>query len=223
MSAGNSGSGDLSGTVPAAVRSTRPGWRDPRILVGVVIMAAAVLLAARLLAAADDTVEVWAARADLPTGTTVSRDQLDAVRIRFTDQKQADRYLSASQAPPAGVLTRAVGAGELVPRDAISESAERLVEVPLSVEEDEVPVTVKQGSIVDVWVTPQTATTADKLADATRVLEAVVVVKAPKNSDSLAPSGTRQIIVGVPPDLAAKLGPALGQTSSGHVIITKQG
>ena len=80
----------------------------------------------------------------------------------------------------------------------------------MSVELDEVPATVREGSVVDVWVTPQTATTADRLADADLVLDDVVVVKAPTPEDSLAPTGTRQVIVGVTRDRPAELGPALG-------------
>ncbi|MDQ6640961.1 MAG: hypothetical protein M3Y66_00495, partial [Actinomycetota bacterium] len=102
-------------------------------------------------------------------------------------------------------------------------TGQALVEVPVSVEVEAVPATVDEGSVVDVWVTPQTATTADKLADADLVLDDVVVVKAPKGESSLAPTGTRQIIVGVTADQAKTLGPALGRTSSGRVVITKQG
>ena len=66
-------------------------------------------------------------------------------------------------------------------------------------------------------------TTADRLADADLVLDDVVVVKAPTPEDSLAPTGTRQVIVGVTRDQAAELGPALGRTSAGRVVITRRG
>ena len=57
--------------VRRAVRHQRPGWRDPRILVGVVIVAASVLAGVKILTAADDTVAVWAVRSDLPSGSRV--------------------------------------------------------------------------------------------------------------------------------------------------------
>jgi hypothetical protein len=209
---------------PQARRHHRPGWRDPRILVGVVIVALSVLLGVKVLASADDTVGVWALRKDLPAGTRVDAGEVDRVEIRFASRDAADRYLSADDPlPPDSVLQRAVGQGELLPRKALAGADEALVEVPVSVEVDEVPATVKEGSVVDIWVTPQTATTAEKLADATLVLDDVVVVKAPRGADTLAPTGTRQIIVGVTADQAGKLGPALGRTSAGRVVITKQG
>lgn len=209
---------------PPARRHHRPGWRDPRILVGIVIVAVSVLLGVKVLASADDTVGVWALRKDLPAGTRVDAGEVERVQIRFDDREAADRYLSADEPLPSdSVLQRAVGQGEMLPRNALAGADQALVEVPVSVEVDEVPSTVEEGSVVDVWVTPQTATAADKLADAALVLDDVVVVRAPKGEDTLAPTGTRQIIVGVTADRAQKLGPALGRTSSGRVVITKQG
>ena len=58
-------------THPPPTRHRRPGWRDPRILVGLVIVAASVLVGVKVLAAADDSVGVWAVRKDLPAGTRV--------------------------------------------------------------------------------------------------------------------------------------------------------
>ena len=39
---------------PAATRVARPGWRDPRLWIGLLIVAGSVVLGARLLAAVDD-------------------------------------------------------------------------------------------------------------------------------------------------------------------------
>ena len=214
----------MTADVPPATRHHRPGWRDPRILVGVVIVAASVLLGVKVLAAADDSVGVWAVRDDLPAGTRVDATEVKRLEIRFDSREDADRYLSAdAPLPDDAVLERAVGSGELLPREALAGADRALVEVPVSVELDEVPVTVREGSVIDVWVTPQTATTADRLADADLVLDDVVVVKAPTPEDSLAPTGTRQVIVGVTRDQAAELGPALGRTSAGRVVITRRG
>ncbi|RLV49883.1 hypothetical protein D9V37_08330 [Nocardioides mangrovicus] len=210
--------------VPTARRHRRPGWRDPRVLVGLIIIAASVVLGAKVVGAADDTVGVWAARHDLAAGTTVGSDDVERVRIRFTGDDQADRYLAADRSLPRGVvLTRAVSDGELLPRAALDQSRGAVVEVPLSVDVDGLPATVRQGSRVDVWVSPQTATTADQLADATRVLDDVVVVEVPKAVDSLTPTGTRQVIVGVTRAQADDLGQALGSIAAGRVVITRRG
>src|SRR3954447_17822468 len=102
---------------PPVVRSRRPGWRDPRLAVGLVLVCLSVLLGARLFATADDTVAVLAARNPLVAGQQVSAADLTTVRVRFGSAQAADLYLPADAALPEGtVLRRDVGAGELLPR-----------------------------------------------------------------------------------------------------------
>lgn len=211
--------------VAPATRSRRPGWRNPRLLLGVVLVAACVLLGARLFAAADDTVAVWSVSRDLPAGAEVREGDLEPRQIRFPDDRTADGYLSTADAVPDGVtLDRAVSAGELLPRAALAEEeGEDLVEVPVSVLSDDLPATVRQGSVVDVWVTPKVAATGSAKVKAVPLLTDVVVVAVPRTSDGLAPQSTRQVIVGVPADRTDDLGVALGGISDGRVVIARKG
>ena len=82
--------------VPPALRGHRSGWRDPRLWIGVVLVAASVVVGARVLAAADDTVQVWAAAADLGAGQRVDADDLVAQRVRFADDDGAATATSPS-------------------------------------------------------------------------------------------------------------------------------
>src|SRR6478736_5540715 len=68
----NLGSSRVHPSTPTAVRATRPGWRDPRLWVGVLIVAVSVVAGARVLAAADDTVAVWAVAADAGPGAALT-------------------------------------------------------------------------------------------------------------------------------------------------------
>ncbi|MCW2818234.1 MAG: hypothetical protein JWR42_1021 [Marmoricola sp.] len=209
---------------PTATRARRPGWRNPRLLLGLVLVAGSVVLGARLLAAADDTVGVWAVARDLPAGATVGEADLERRQVRFPDSATADAYLSSSDPVPSGsTLNRPVSQGELLPRSTFARATGTdLVEVPVSVAEDDLPATVRQGSVVDVWVTPE-VTTGTGGVRATRVLTDVTVVAVPRATDSLAPRATRQVIVGVPTDRAAGLGEALGGISDGRVVVARKG
>ncbi|GAB3656515.1 hypothetical protein GCM10027596_10810 [Nocardioides korecus] len=209
---------------PSATRARRPGWRNPRLLLGLVLVAGSVVLGARLMASADDTVGVWAVARDLPAGATVTGADLQRRQVRFPDAATADAYLSSADAVPAGAtLNRPVARGELLPRSTFArEAGTDLVEVPLSVAEDDLPATVRQGSVVDVWVTPEVATGSGAVR-ATRVLTDVTVVAVPRAADSLAPRSTRQVIVGVSADRAASLGAALGGISDGRVVVARKG
>lgn len=210
---------------PPATRSRRPGWRNPRLLLGLVLVAGSVVLGARLMAAADDTVPVWSVARDLPAGAVVRPEDLRARSVRFPDAGTADGYLSATAPVPAGsTLAHALAQGELLPRGALARGAVAdLVEVPVSVATDDLPATVRQGSRVDIWVTPRTATTSTQRPTATKVLADVVVVATPRSAQSLAPQSTRQLIVGVPAERADALGAALGSLADGRVVVAREG
>ena len=216
--------------VPPVHRSRRPGWRNPRLLLGLLLVAASVLGGARVLAGADDTVAVWTSTRDLPDGATLAESDLGRERVRFPDQEAADGYLSADAPAPVGaVLDRRVGAGELLPRAAVApRERSELVELPLGVASDDLPATVRQGSVVDVWVAPATAGGGDAAAqgsapEARRVLEDVTVVAVPGTTDSLAPATTRQVILGVPAERSEDVATALGAVADGRVVVTRKG
>jgi len=208
---------------PPATRAQSPGWRDPRLLVGVAIVAGCVLLGARVLAGADDTVAVWSVGHDVPAGASIDRGDLVVTRVHFA-AGSADRYLPASAEPePGATATHDLAAGELLPRSAVAVGADTdLVEVPLSVAPDDLPASVRQGAIVDVWVTPAApATSADRVR-ARLALEDVVVVAVPVAGDSLGPRTTQQVIVGVDESSAGDLAEALGLLADGRVVLTRR-
>jgi hypothetical protein len=212
-------------TAPAATRSRPPGWRNPRLVLGLLLVAASVVLGARLIASADDTVPVWAVARDLPAGASVTSADLERRQVRFPDSGTADAYLSADEPLPTSArLGREVASGDLLPRSALDRGdAPALVEVPIGVLADDLPATVRQGSHVDVWVTPKVSAVQGAKPAATKVLDDVVVVAVPRSADQLAPQTTRQLIVGVPESAVATLGPALGSISEGHVVVARHG
>jgi hypothetical protein len=210
-------------TAPTATRAQPPGWRDPRLVAGVALVAGCVLLGGRVLAGADDTTGVWGLRHDVPAGSTIDADDLAVVRVHL-DGSTTGRYVPASAAPaPGSTAAHDLVAGELLPRSAVSAGgADDLVEVPLSVAPDDVPSSVRRGSVVDVWVTPKVAEPGADRPRARLALGDVVVVAVPSAGDSLAPRTTQQVIVGVDDSAAADLADALGQLADGRVVLTRQ-
>ncbi|MBU4215677.1 MAG: hypothetical protein KJ792_13595 [Actinobacteria bacterium] len=147
---------------PAAVRLRRPGWRDPRLGVGLSIVAASVAVGSWVVRSAAQTVGVYAAASTLVPGDQVAAGDLAIVQVRGVDTA---RYLSAEEPLPDGaVLLRSVGRGELVPASAIGGPAAvdvRSVAVPLGGRPaDSVPV----GSLVDLWFTATADTSSDPVA-----------------------------------------------------------
>lgn len=182
--------GDL--TPPPATRATRPGWRDPRLWIGVALVAISVVAGSRLLAAADDSVTVWAATADLAAGDEVTAADLEARRVRFVDEADRARYVTVDQALPTDSrLLRGVGEGELLPRAALGSADETgVLQLPISVEPALVPDSVRAGSVVSVYV--RDTTRCEKCVGA--ALEDVTVLDAPAGDDL---TGTRQLVLAV--------------------------
>lgn len=219
---------DVPGSPPATRHRAR-AWKDPRLAVGVALVAVCALLGATVLGGADATVGVWAARVPLTGGQALAADHLVRREVRFADQTDADRYVSASDALPAGTtLARDVGPGELLPRAALRTAggAAAAVEVPLSVPTEVVPATLRPGSVVDVWVTPDPDLAADASraadADSVLVLGRVTVLSVSRAGGSLGPSAVRQVIVGVEPGQEDLLPGALAQLARGSVVLVRR-
>jgi hypothetical protein len=139
---------------PRAARLRRPSSLDVRLVVGVLLVLGSAVLGARVVAAADRTSPVWAVRDDLAAGTTLSARDLVAVRLRVTPG--ADRYLSTERSAAGLALTRDVGAGELLPEEAVrGRPVGSLVGVPVSLQH--VPSTIRAGQRIDVYATIRAA------------------------------------------------------------------
>lgn len=213
----------LPPAAPAASRRERPGWRDPRLAVGVVLVALSVVIGARIFAAADDSVAVWALAGTKQAGEALAEDDLVRRQVRFGDQEVADRYLAASSPVPANaVLGRALGEGELLPRGALTTpSRVDLMEVPMSVETGSLPAGLREGALVDVWLVP-TDGGDGREARARRHLEDVVVLTVGKEAGEFSISGERHLLVGVPSSAEDRVAGFLGALTGSRVVVTRK-
>jgi hypothetical protein len=138
--------------MPPTPRSGRPArrpvWLDPRFVVGLVLVLASTGGVVALLRSADTSVVVMAAGAPLDAGRTVHASDLVPVRVRL--DTATGLYLTPDAAEGM-VVTRFVGAGELVPRSSLSSADARTtasVVIPTSAGVDHL---VGPGTVVDVW------------------------------------------------------------------------
>ena len=83
---------------------------DPRLLIGLLLVAGSVAGVVGIVSAADDSVEIYAAARTLTPGQRVTADDLTVVSVRL--DSATSRYLSVDSLPPAGVLVgRTIAAG----------------------------------------------------------------------------------------------------------------
>lgn len=208
--------------VPPATRSRPPGWRDPRLWVGVALVTGSVVAGARIMAAADDLTPVWSASGDLVAGDTIGADDLVAARVRFDDAEDRERYLPVDAALPEGLtLTRPLGQGELVPAAALGAAQDDgRVEVSIAVPAEHVPTGLARGSRVDVWVIGEDRRAR---ASAELVLSDVLVLDAPVVTDAFAAATSRQLVLALPAAEEEPLAQVLAASGDDRVRVVGRG
>jgi hypothetical protein len=123
---------------------------DPRLLIGLALVVASIAGVIGIIRAADESVQVYAARGPLSPGDRVDVNDLEVRSVRL--DLSAPLYLAPGDVPPSGlVVTRSVSDGELVPASAIgSVDGLRLTSLVLSVD-SQLSASVKPGTVVDLW------------------------------------------------------------------------
>ena len=205
-------------TPPPATRATTPGWRDPRLWVGVAIVALSVVGGSRLLAAADDSVPVWAVTGDMAAGDRVSEEDLAPTRVRFVDEADLALYFPVEESLPAELrLRQGVGEGELLARSATgAEEDAGVLQLPVQVEPGAVPPDVGAGSVVDVYVRAD-----GRCPDCERAALASVPVVTAGSADDL--TGTRQLVLAVDQQDAERWFALLARVQAPIVTIVARG
>jgi len=133
-----------------ATRLRRPRWTDPRLLVGLVLVAVATVAGARLLAGADDTAAVWATADEVRAGDPVRTDDLVATPVHI-EGLSTSPYLVAGESPPTGVFTHDLAAGELVAGTGVAAAVSAAgAELSLAVETGDAPADLAAGELVPV-------------------------------------------------------------------------
>lgn len=186
----------MSASAPPSPEASRvPGrrWRDWRLALGVLLVLGSTVAGARVVSAADDTVTVWAASGNLVAGTPLAADDLVPLAVRI--EAPVNPYLHG-RIPDGYLVTRDVGAGELVPSSAVAAAAEvrsasRLV--ALAIAPDSMPGRLGAGDRVDVWLVPDAL--ADDDAEAELLVAGVSVAESPVSGGDFGAATTQETVV----------------------------
>ena len=218
-------------TTPAAAqRLSSSRWRQPRLVVGLLLVAAAVVLGARVVAAVDDSVLVWRVESPARAGSSADGLEVRAVAVRFDDADTQAAYLSADQPlPTTGVVARPLAAGQLLTvADVQPADARSAAQLPLDVPSGSVPLDLAVGDRIDVWVVPgvPTANSAAVAASGQQVpAEAVRVLGGVRVAAVTAPGATvgdtRQLVVDVGSGEVEDLDAVIGQVATGSPVAVR--
>lgn len=169
----------------------RPHWRDPRLVVGVVLVAFSVVLGGWIFARADQTVSVYVVTDPAAVGLNLNEATLEAIDVNL-DKAQTTYFtveeLDRLMEDPSNVFLSSVQSGGLIPRSAIG-SEQDLSLRPISLEVSHTA-TLEVGQVVDLWVTSDDAGAKEvqKPALVARGLHVVGL----EEEDSLFGAGTSQ-------------------------------
>lgn len=135
----------------AAARLKRPSWKDPRLLVGILLVLASVAGVISLVGGADRTTEVYAARDAIAVGEMLTEDNVVRAKVRLGDTEQ--HYITVEGGLPVGVVAvQRIGKDQLVPRQSLG-AVDALDRKPVAVTvEEALPSQAIAGTRVDVWV-----------------------------------------------------------------------
>lgn len=194
-------SADQGGAARGARRLERPGWRDLRLVVGLLLVVVSVAGGARLVAGLDDSTQVYAAAHDLLPGQPVGAADLVAVPVRM--EESLGHYVAAEH-PVADdtYLVRPVQAGELVPVAALG-TARQALDKTVTVPVDASALTgLATGSVVDLWVSRRDPdAVGEAYLDPELLLPGAVVDTVPQATGGLGASlGRESVAVVVPAD-----------------------
>lgn len=138
-------------------RDDRPARRrapDPRLIIGLALVAASIAGVVGIVAANDDGVEVYAAPRLLTAGELVTAGDLELRRVSLG--ADASTYLAADALPEAGVvIARTIGEGELIPVAAVGDERGPSTTTIVVALTTPLGATVRSGDQLDVWASPQ--------------------------------------------------------------------
>lgn len=141
----------VSESTATAARLRRPSWKDPRLLMGILLVLVSVAGVVFLINGADRTTEVYAARDGIAVGEELTPEDVVRVRVRLGETEQ--HYIPVESGLPEGVVAvQRIGKDQLVPRANLG-AVDDLDRKPVAISIEEIlPSQAVAGARVDVWV-----------------------------------------------------------------------
>lgn len=173
-------------------RLKRPSWKDPRLIVGILLVLTSVAGVISLLAGADRTTEVFAAKNSIAVGERLTAEHVVRTKVRLGDTEQ--HYIpAASGLPENAVAVQRIGKDQLVPRTSLG-TVDALDRKPVAVTVSEVlPAQAVAGARVDVWVARPDA--RNGFSEPTLLLSGAEIAEVAEGSTALGSSKTTVLMV----------------------------
>lgn len=189
-------------TTSAGARLKKPSWKDPRLLVGLLLVLASVVGVVSLVGAADRTTDVYVAQEAIAVGERLTPDNTARAKVRLGELEE--HYISGEAGLPEGlVAVQRIGKDQLLPKESLGKPDE-LDRKPVAITIDEpLPDQALAGSRVDVWVAQPD--TRNGFSEPTMLLPGAEIAQVTPGSTALGSSRSTVLMVLVSDDQMPKL------------------
>lgn len=210
-----------TGSNELARRLRKPTVKDPRLIVGVLLLAVSVWLGVWAVNDARGLSVAYVAKEALIVGQPVTQSDLEAVEVNLSSLGSA--YLSA----PLGdsetyFATQSVQPGSLVPQSALDTSLQYESRVlPISIN-SELPQEATVGTTVDLWSTPSKLDQGVQ-AEPVLVAESLVISQLAGSGGAFSSTRGQTVQVIVPDDIVSKVLAASAGSVELSLLVRPQG
>ncbi|MFC4394739.1 MULTISPECIES: hypothetical protein [Micrococcaceae] len=175
-----------------AARLKRPSWKDPRLLVGVLLVLASIAGVIFLVGSADRSTEVYAAREGIAVGERLTQENVVRAKVRLGDTEQ--HYITVAAGLPQDVVAmQRIGKNQLVPRASLG-AVDQLNRKPVALTvEQTLPSQAVAGARVDVWVAQPDA--KNGFSEPKLILPGAEIAEVANGSTALGSSKTTVLMV----------------------------
>ncbi|WP_427130191.1 hypothetical protein [Pseudarthrobacter sp. S9] len=188
--------------VADGARLKKPSWKDPRLLVGILLVLASIVGVISLVGAADQTTEAFAAREPIAVGEKLTTDKLHRVKVRLGEVEE--HYLTPGTGLADGlVAVQRIGKDQLLPRESVGQLDGRDRKPVAVTIEESLPAQAVAGSRVDVWVA--LPDTRNGFSEPTLLLPGAEIAQITPGSTALGSSRSTVVMVLVPDQQMPKL------------------
>jgi hypothetical protein len=190
--------------------------RNPRAIFGAGLLLTSLIAALALTSAANRSVLVWSAKGELAVGDVIASSDLRETKVMLPENSKL--YLSSGAKLIGSIVTRKIGAGELIPTDALSRTSKGidLNSVPLKVAKNDLPGDLQTGQSIDLYILPISGLASQKSSPTNLVAANLSVEGIDQKSRDL--GGDVGVVLKVPQNLVEEL---LSNVASGRIVLVR--
>lgn len=209
----------MRNTQRSTVRVQRPRspWRDPRMIIGLLLVTASILGVWGLVSTARSGQMVYQATRDIAPGEPLSNENIALVDAR----PGSDVYLTGEEEMSDLFTTHALHAGELIARSAATTKLDQSMRTFVITVDESLPDGVTPGDMVELWFIPDSAIGQTTTPEARKVGEPVYVVRVVGEKSGIGVTGGTRLELR---STADQMGTILSSThANGHLVAVPVG